>query len=47
MHSVRFFLVDGQGRVRGLYDGTQDAELDRLVKDAERVVRFPDEVPAG
>ena len=46
VHSVRFFLVDGKGRVRGLYDGTIEEEIERLVRDAERIVRRPDEVPS-
>ena len=46
VHSVRFFLVDGQGRVRGLYDATIDDEIVRLTKDAERLVRHPEEPPA-
>ena len=46
VHSVRFFLVDGQGRVRGLYDATIDDEIERLARDAERIVRHPEEPPA-
>jgi len=32
-HGVRFVLMDGQGRVRGLYDAKPEA-LDSLIKDA-------------
>lgn len=42
VHSVRFFLVDGQRRVRGLYDGLDEAQIDRLVADTRRVLETAD-----
>ena len=32
-HSGALILVDKQKRVRGIYDGTQDAQVDQLIKD--------------
>jgi protein SCO1 len=37
LHSTRFVLVDGRGRLRGYYDGFDPAELDRLVREARAV----------
>jgi protein SCO1 len=34
VHSDRFALVDGGGRLRGLYDSNDARELDRLIADA-------------
>lgn len=34
IHSIRFVLVDGGGAIRGYYDSTEPAQLDRLVRDA-------------
>jgi cytochrome oxidase Cu insertion factor (SCO1/SenC/PrrC family) len=31
LHSTRFVLVDGEGRIRGYYDASRGAELERLV----------------
>jgi protein SCO1/2 len=33
VHSGAFILVDKQARVRGIYDGTREADVDRLLKD--------------
>ena len=33
-HSVRFLLVDGQGTIRGAYDGTDPKAVERLIQDA-------------
>lgn len=33
VHTQNFALVDKQGRIRGYYDGTQQAEMDKLAKD--------------
>ncbi|HZL99478.1 MAG TPA: heme o synthase, partial [Planctomycetota bacterium] len=38
-HSQRFALVDGQGRVRGYYDATDDVALEQLRQD---IARLPD-----
>lgn len=34
-HSGAFLLVDGQARIRGVYDGTEPAQVDLLIKDIE------------
>jgi len=34
LHTNRMFLIDQEGRVRGIYDSTDSVELDRLVADA-------------
>ncbi len=41
-HSTRFVLVDGQGRVRGYYDGFDDGALGRLLSDASRLAAVDD-----
>jgi len=33
IHTQNFALVDQQGRIRGFYDGTINAEVDQLIKD--------------
>ena len=40
-HSVRLALVDRAGRVRGFYDSTEDAAMQRLEADARRLLREP------
>jgi protein SCO1/2 len=37
LHSTRFVLVDGQGRIRGYYDGFDEESMKRLVRDVEAV----------
>lgn len=39
LHSSRFALVDGAGRIRGLYDAYDPAALDRLLADAGALER--------
>lgn len=39
LHSTRFVLVDGAGRIRGLYDAYDPQSLDQLVDDAGRLLR--------
>jgi protein SCO1/2 len=34
MHSERFFLIDGDGHVRGIYSSSQTEEMQRLTQDA-------------
>ena len=43
LHSARFFLVDGQGKVRGLYDSTDEESIKQLVTDARHLAEGPDE----
>ena len=33
IHTDNFVLVDSQKRIRGIYVGTSDAEIDKLIKD--------------
>ncbi len=35
LHSAAFILVDKQKRIRGLYNGTDEKEVDRLIADIE------------
>jgi protein SCO1/2 len=41
LHSRMFFLVDGEGRVRGVYDSGDEAALQRLTRDAEGLLGRP------
>lgn len=38
LHSSRFALVDSDGRIRGYYDSMDRAEMERLARDAARLV---------
>jgi protein SCO1/2 len=33
LHSELFILVDKQGRIRGMYDGTDKASIAKLIED--------------
>ena len=35
LHSDKFMLVDGNGRIRGAYSGTDKADVDKLMEDVE------------
>lgn len=35
VHTENFVLVDKQKRIRGMYDGTDDEDIDRLLEDIE------------
>ncbi|MCC6370433.1 MAG: hypothetical protein IT236_05445 [Bacteroidia bacterium] len=35
LHSELLVLIDKLGRIRGTYDGTSKAEVDKLIKDIE------------
>ncbi|HEX4953309.1 MAG TPA: SCO family protein [Thermoanaerobaculia bacterium] len=39
LHSTRFVLVDGEGRIRGYYNAFDPAEEDRLVAEAATLAR--------
>jgi protein SCO1 len=39
MHSSRFALVDGNGRIRGYYDSADSEAMDRLVREARLLER--------
>lgn len=38
LHSGAFILVDQHRRVRGIYDGTKEAEVDKLIQDIPRLL---------
>lgn len=38
IHSGAFILVDKERKVRGVYDGTQTDDVDRLIKDIELLI---------
>jgi protein SCO1/2 len=38
IHTNNFVLVDGRGRIRGYYDGTNKNEITELIKDIERLL---------
>jgi protein SCO1 len=42
LHTTRFILVDRQACVRGYYDSADEESLERLLKDARRLVRGSD-----
>jgi protein SCO1/2 len=31
LHSELFLLIDGKGRIRGMYDGTDKADVEKLI----------------
>jgi protein SCO1 len=39
VHTQWFALVDGQGRVRGLYEGTKKPDVDKLITDIGRLLK--------
>ena len=39
VHSEYFILIDTEKRVRGLYDGTNSAEVDKLMKDLQILMK--------
>lgn len=38
IHSGAFILVDGNRHIRGYYDGTKTEDVDRLIRDVERLL---------
>ncbi|AFL82677.1 uncharacterized protein SCO1/SenC/PrrC [Belliella baltica DSM 15883] len=38
LHSGAFVLVDQQGRIRGVYDGTKEVQVDRLINDIPKLL---------
>jgi protein SCO1/2 len=38
LHSGAFILVDGDRRVRGMYDGTSEDDVDRLIRDIPKLL---------
>lgn len=39
IHSDKLVLVDGVGRIRGYYDGTDDKEVDHLLRDTTALLK--------
>jgi protein SCO1/2 len=35
IHTEQFVLIDKNKQIRGFYDGTEAAEMDRIIKDVE------------
>lgn len=44
IHSGAFLLIDKQGRIRGKYDGTKEDEVNRLLKDIEKLKKEDESV---
>ncbi|SEG37527.1 protein SCO1/2 [Algoriphagus boritolerans DSM 17298 = JCM 18970] len=38
LHSGAFLLIDGNGRIRGVYDGTKSDQVDRLISDIPKLL---------
>lgn len=38
LHSGAFILIDGRGRIRGVYDGTDPAKVDLLMQDIDKLL---------
>jgi protein SCO1/2 len=39
-HSTRFVLVDGDGRIRGFYSTSEPSDIDKLVSDLHKLIRW-------
>jgi protein SCO1 len=39
LHSGAFLLIDGKGRIRGVYDGTKSDQVDRLISDIPKLLK--------
>ena len=40
LHTENFILVDGKGRIRGVYNGTLSLEVSRLITDIKNLKKF-------
>lgn len=40
LHSEKLILVDSKGRIRGYYEGTEKAEVDRLIEDLDLLIEL-------
>lgn len=40
IHTPNFILVDQEKRIRGVYDGTKEEEMDRIAKDIKRLLKI-------
>ncbi|WP_241684814.1 SCO family protein [Cyclobacterium xiamenense] len=43
LHSGAFVLIDRKGRIRGVYDGTKETQVNRLIKAIPRLLNESDE----
>ena len=41
LHSSKFVLVDKEGMIRGYYDGTDKADVDRLIANIRKLLQTP------
>lgn len=41
VHSEKFTLVDAQGHIRGMYDGTNPEDVDVLIRDIRTLLKYP------
>jgi protein SCO1/2 len=39
LHSGAFILVDQKGHIRGVYDGTKEDQVDRLMNDIPKLLQ--------
>ena len=46
VHSQKFVLVDGAGRIRGYYDGTDSETVQKLIRDVSALRAIERETPA-
>ena len=37
LHSSLFFLIDKEGRIRGIYDGVIDEDIDKCLNDLKKL----------
>lgn len=37
IHTPNFILIDAKKRIRGIYDGTKDSEIKRIIKDIKKL----------
>ncbi|MFO7822363.1 MAG: SCO family protein [Cyclobacterium sp.] len=44
LHSGAFLLIDTQGRIRGVYDGTKATQVNQLIKDIPKLLNESDEI---
>lgn len=40
LHTENFILIDGKGRIRGVYNGTLSLEMNRLITDIKTLKKF-------
>lgn len=40
LHSEKLILIDSEGRIRGYYEGTEMAEVDRLIEDLKLLIKL-------